>query len=43
MRLEIGSIHVGNTSVIPTIRRFAQEMGRELKAAGVEGVILTST
>jgi hypothetical protein len=29
--------------VIPTLRRFAQEIGRELKAAGVEGVILTST
>jgi glycine reductase len=34
---------VGNTSVIPTMRRFAHEMGRELKAAGVDGVILTST
>lgn len=33
----------GNTSVIPTMRRFAQEMGSALKAAGVEGVILTST
>lgn len=45
----IGRLHpelfttTGNTSVIPTLRRFAQEMGRELKAAGVEGVILTST
>ena len=33
----------GNTSVIPDIRRFAREMTQELKAAGVEGVILTST
>jgi betaine reductase len=33
----------GNTSVIPTLQRFAREMGRELKAGGVEGVILTST
>jgi glycine reductase complex component B subunit gamma len=33
----------GNTSVIPDMRRFAQEMGRELKAGGVDGVILTST
>src|SRR5262245_35895910 len=45
----IGRIHpeffstTGNTSVIPDMRRFAQEMGRELKAAGVDGVILTST
>jgi glycine reductase len=45
----IGRLHpefystTGNTSVIPTIRRFAQEMGRELRAAGVDGVILTST
>jgi glycine reductase len=45
----IGRLHseffttTGNTSVIPTIRRFAQEMGRELKTAGVDGVILTST
>jgi len=45
----IGRLHpelfttTGNTSVIPTLRRFAQEIGRELKAAGVEGVILTST
>jgi len=45
----IGRLHaevfatVGNTSVIPTMRRFGQEMGRELKAAGVDGVILTST
>jgi glycine reductase len=45
----IGRLHheffttTGNTSVIPTIRRFAQEMGRELKLAGVDGVILTST
>lgn len=45
----IGRLHpelfttTGNTSVIPTVRRFAQEIGRELKAAGVEGVILTST
>jgi glycine reductase len=33
----------GNTSVIPDIRRFAREMTQALKAAGVEGVILTST
>jgi glycine reductase len=33
----------GNTSVIPDIRRFAREMTTALKAAGVEGVILTST
>jgi len=33
----------GNTSVIPDIRRFAREMAEELKAAAVEGVILTST
>jgi glycine reductase len=45
----IGRLHpefystTGNTSVIPTMRRFAQEMGAELKAAGVDGVILTST
>jgi len=45
----IGRLHpeffstTGNTSVIPTMRRFAQEMGRDLKAAGVDGVILTST
>jgi glycine reductase complex component B subunit gamma len=45
----IGRLHpelfttTGNTSVIPTLRRFAHEIGRELKAAGVEGVILTST
>ncbi len=45
----IGRLHpeffstTGNTSVIPDMRRFAQEMGRELKAAGVDGVILTST
>jgi betaine reductase len=45
----IGRLHpevfttTGNTSVIPTLQRFAHEMGRELKAGGVEGVILTST
>jgi glycine reductase len=45
----IGRLHpafystTGNTSVIPTMRRFAQEIGSELKAAGVDGVILTST
>jgi glycine reductase complex component B subunit gamma len=33
----------GNTSVIPDIRRFAREMTQALKAAGVDGVILTST
>jgi betaine reductase len=32
----------GNTSAIPTMRRFGQEMARELKAADVEGVILTA-
>lgn len=36
-------VTTGNTSVIPDIRRFAREMTKELKAAGVEGVILTST
>jgi glycine reductase len=36
-------VTTGNTSVIPDIRRFAREMTQELKAAGVEGVILTST
>lgn len=34
---------VGNTSSIPTMRRFAQQMVRDLKMAGVDGVILTST
>ncbi len=33
----------GNTSVIPDIRRFAREMAEALKAAGVDGVVLTST
>jgi glycine reductase len=33
---------VGNTAAIPTMRRFAQEMIRELQAAEVEGVVLTS-
>lgn len=32
----------GNTSAIPTMRRFGQEMGRELRAAAVDGVVLTS-
>ena len=32
----------GNTSAIPTMRRFGQEMVRELRAAEVDGVILTS-
>jgi glycine reductase len=36
-------VTTGNTSVIPDIRRFAREMTQELKTAGVEGVILTST
>jgi glycine reductase complex component B subunit gamma len=36
-------VTTGNTSVIPDIRRFAREMTQELKAAGVDGVILTST
>jgi glycine reductase len=36
-------VTTGNTSVIPDIRRFAREMTQALKAAGVEGVILTST
>lgn len=45
----IGRLHpeffstTGNTSVIPTMRRFAQEMAGDLQAAGVDGVILTST
>lgn len=45
----IGRLHdelfttTGNTSIIPDMRRFAREMGQELKAAGVDGVILTST
>jgi glycine reductase len=34
---------VGNTSSIPTMRRFAQEMAGDLRATGVDGVILTST
>jgi glycine reductase complex component B subunit gamma len=34
-------VTVGNTSAIPTMRRFAQQMSRDLQAAGVEGVILT--
>jgi glycine reductase len=32
----------GNTAAIPTMRRFGQEMVRELRAAEVDGVILTS-
>ena len=32
---------VGNTSAIPTMQRFAKEMSRDLKAGGVQGVILT--
>lgn len=32
----------GNTAAIPTVRRFAQEMLRELRANDVQGVILTS-
>jgi len=32
---------VGNTSAIPTMQRFAKEMSRELRAGGVQGVILT--
>ncbi len=32
----------GNTAAIPTMRRFGQEMVRELHAAEVDGVILTS-
>ena len=45
----IGRLHpeffstTGNTSVIPTMRRFAHEMAGELRTAGVDGVILTST
>lgn len=34
---------VGNTSSIPTMRRFAQEIARDLEGARVDGVILTST
>jgi len=33
---------VGNTAAIPTMRRFAQEMIKELQGAEVEGVLLTS-
>jgi glycine reductase complex component B subunit gamma len=33
---------VGNTAAIPTMRRFAQEMIKELQEAEVEGVLLTS-
>lgn len=32
----------GNTAAIPTVRRFAQEMLKELRANDVQGVILTS-
>jgi glycine reductase len=32
----------GNTAAIPTVRRFAQEMLKELRANEVQGVILTS-
>jgi glycine reductase len=32
----------GNTAAIPTARRFAQEMLKELRANDVQGVILTS-
>jgi glycine reductase len=32
----------GNTAAIPTARRFAQEMFKELRANDVQGVILTS-
>jgi glycine reductase len=32
----------GNTAAIPTVRRFAQEMLKELRANQVQGVILTS-
>jgi len=32
----------GNTAAIPTVRRFAQEMLKELRASNVQGVILTS-
>jgi glycine reductase len=32
----------GNTAAIPTVRRFAQEMVKELRANEVQGVILTS-
>jgi betaine reductase len=32
----------GNTAAIPTMRRFGQEMVQELRAAEVDGVILTS-
>ncbi|MBI4493741.1 MAG: glycine/betaine/sarcosine/D-proline family reductase selenoprotein B [Chloroflexi bacterium] len=33
----------GNTAAIPTVRRFAQEMVKELKAREVEGILLTSS
>lgn len=45
---EIGSLleslytTTGNGSLIPTARRFAQEIVRDLKAADVDGIILTS-
>ena len=32
----------GNTAAVPTVRRFAQEMLKELRANDVQGVILTS-
>lgn len=44
----IGALHdqlyttTGNTAAIPTMRRFGQEILRDLRDAGVEGVILTS-
>ena len=45
----IGELHdfvystVANVSAIPTMRKFGQEMVKDLKEAGVEGVILTGT
>ncbi len=32
----------GNTAAVPTVRRFAHEMLKELRANDVQGVILTS-
>ena len=46
---EIGSLHeywyatVGNGTSVANAKRFAAEIAKELIAAGVDGVILTST
>ena len=45
----VGAVHpwmystVGNWGTIPTMRRFGQEMAAELRAGGVEGVLLVAT